>query len=249
MTTEEPICYKYHFEFESGKKLDFEINLDPDTLNVIRKEVENLPAWTERRYYQCPNCTLEGSKHIYCPIAVQVMDLVTAFKDHVSHETVNVCVEAEQRNYSYHGPLQHAVSSLLGIYMTTSGCPVMEKLKPMVRYHLPFASLEETTYRHISMYLTAQFLRSQKGLPTDWKLEQLISTYAEIHTLNAYFCRRIKAEVEKDASLNAVVILSNFTDFIPFNISDGEIGNLATIFRSYLSPTPQTENSQPLKDR
>ncbi|MEI7946470.1 MAG: hypothetical protein WCJ02_07230 [bacterium] len=241
MTTEEPICYKYHFEFESGKKLDFEINLDPDTLNVMRKDVENLPAWTERRYHQCPNCTLEGSKHTYCPIAVQVMDLVTAFKDHVSHETVNVCVETEQRNYSHRGPLQHAVSSLLGIYMTTSGCPVMEKLKPMVRYHLPFASLEETAYRHISMYLTAQFLRAQKGLSADWKLDQLISTYAEIHTLNTHFCKRITSEAAKDTNLNAVVILSNFTDFIPFNVSDGEIGNLATIFRSYLSSNGATE--------
>jgi len=235
MTTENPIYFKYHFEFESGKKLDFEINLDPTTLNIIRKRVENLPAWTERSYHQCPNCTLEMTEHKYCPIAVEVMDLVTAFKDQVSYELVNVLVETERRNFSHRVPLQHAVSSLLGIYMTTSGCPIMEKLKPMVRFHLPFASLEETAYRHISMYLTAQFLRAQKGLSTDWKLEHLLSTYAEIHTLNTYFCKRITSEAAKDANLNAVVILSNFTDFIPFNISDGEIGNLATIFRSYLS--------------
>lgn len=235
MTTENPIYFKYHFEFESGKRLDFEINLDPNTLNIIRKRVENLPAWTERSYHQCPNCTLEKAEHKYCPIAVEVMDLVTAFKDHVSYEMVNVLVETERRNFSHRVPLQHAVSSLLGIYMTTSGCPIMEKLKPMVRFHLPFASLEETAYRHISMYLTAQFLRAQKGLSTDWKLEHLLSTYAEIHTLNAYFCKRITSDAAKDANLNAVVILSNFTDFIPFNVSDGEIGNLATIFRSYLS--------------
>lgn len=236
MTIENPIYFNYHFEFESGKRLDFEIHLDPTTLNIIHKDVEDLPAWTERSYYQCPHCTLDGTKHKYCPIAVEVMDLIRAFKDHVSHEMVNVLVETEQRNYSHRVPLQHAVSSLLGIYMTTSGCPIMERLKPMVRFHLPFASLEETTYRHISMYLTAQFLRTQKGLPADWKLEHLISTYEEIHKLNTYFCKRIMAQVAKDASLNAVVILSNFADFIPYNITDGEIGSLATIFRSYLSP-------------
>lgn len=236
MTAEKPIYFKYHFEFESGKKLDFEINLDPDTLTIIRTGVErNLPAWTERSYHQCPNCSLEGSEHTYCPIAVEVIDLITAFKDHVSHEKVKVAVETEQRIYSQCVPLQHAVSSLLGIYMTTSGCPVMERLKPMVRFHLPFASLEETTYRHISMYLTAQFLRAQKGLSADWKLEHLLSTYDEIHKLNTYFCKRITSEAAKDANLNAVVILNNFADYIPYNITDCEIGNLSTIFRSYLS--------------
>lgn len=236
MTTEKPIYFKYHFEFESGQKLDFEINLDPDTLNIIRTGVErNLPAWTERCYHQCPNCTL-GSERKYCPIAVEIIELISAFKDHVSHETVTVLVETEQRNYSHRGSLQHAVSSLLGIYMTTSGCPVMENLKPMVRFHLPFASLEETTYRHISMYLTAQFLRAQKGLPADWKLEHLLLTYNEIHTLNTYFFKRIKAASEKDASLNAVVILNNFADYIPYNVTDCEIGSLATLFRPYLSP-------------
>ena len=94
MKTEPPIYFKYHFEFESGKRLDFEINLDPDTLNIIHTGVErNLPAWTERSYHQCPNCTLEGSEHTYCPVAVEVIELITAFKDHVSHEKVNVSVE------------------------------------------------------------------------------------------------------------------------------------------------------------
>jgi hypothetical protein len=236
MTTEKPIYFKYHFEFESGKKLAFEITLDPETLDLVQEAPKvDLPAWTERSYHQCPNCTLEGPEHTYCPIAVQSIGLINAFKDHVSFEMVKVCVETEERTYSQQGPLQHAVSSLLGIYMTTSGCPVMERLKPMVRFHLPFATLEETTYRHISMYLTAQFLRAQKGLPADWKLEHLLSIYNEIHTLNTYFFKRIKSEAEKDTNLNAVVILNNFADYIPLNVTDCEIGNLAKIFRSYLS--------------
>ena len=37
--------------------------------------------------------------------------------------------------------------------MALSGCPVLEQLKPMARFHLPFASVEETIYRAASMYL------------------------------------------------------------------------------------------------
>jgi len=237
MKDKEAISFKYHFAFDSGERLDFEIYLDPDTLDIIHDGVNPpLPAWTERSFHQCPCCTLEGPNHTHCPIAVEVVGLIKAFNGHVSHEPVQVVVEAPERTYSHRVPLQYAVSSLLGIYMTTSGCPVMEKLKPMVRFHLPFATLEETTYRHISMYLTAQFLRAQKGLPADWKMEQLLAVYEDVHTLNTYFCKRITAEATKDASLNAVVILSNFADFVPFNITDCEMGTLSTLFRPYLSP-------------
>lgn len=234
MTQAEPMYFKYHIQFESGKKLYFEIHLDPKTLNIIRKQPENLPAWTERSHHQCSNCTLEGDEHKYCPVAVEVVDLITAFKDHVSHEMVDVLVETENRNYSRSISLQRAASSLIGIYMTTSGCPIMDKLKPMVRFHLPFASLEETAYRHISMYLTAQFLRAQKGLPADWELDHLMSAYDEIHTLNRHFCKRILSAESQDASVNAVVILSNFTDFILYKADDQDICGLADIFQSYL---------------
>ena len=60
--------------------------------------------------------------------------------------------------------VQMGVSSLLGVIMTTSGCPIMAQLKPMVRFHLPFASLEETIFRMVSMHLVAQYLRHQDGV-------------------------------------------------------------------------------------
>ena len=55
------------------------------------------------------------------------------------------------------------VFSLIGIYMVTSGCPIMDKLRPMARFHLPFASTEETIYRAISTYLLGQYFLEQKG--------------------------------------------------------------------------------------
>jgi len=38
----------------------------------------------------------------------------------------------------------------------------MDPLKPMVRYHLPFASLDETVYRMVSAVLVAQLIREQR---------------------------------------------------------------------------------------
>lgn len=64
----------------------------------------------------------------------------------------------EERTYSKDTLLQQGLASLLGIVMTTSGCPVLEPLKPMVRFHLPFATLTETVYRMVSMCLVGPSL-------------------------------------------------------------------------------------------
>ncbi len=65
----------------------------------------------------------------------------------------------------------------MGIYMVTSGCPVMGKLKPMVKFHLPFASGEETSYRMVTMYLLAQFFKYKNGKEPDWDLKNLVKIY------------------------------------------------------------------------
>ena len=75
------------------------------------------------------------------------MDIIHSFKDSISYEEVEVFITTKARTYMKRTTLQKGLSSLLGIYMVTSGCPTMEKLKPMVRYHLPFATEEETKYR------------------------------------------------------------------------------------------------------
>ena len=87
-------------------------------------------------------------------------------------------VIVKERGYFKIGTLQEGLSPLLGIIMTTSGCPVMEPLKPMVRYHLPFASLEETVFRMVSMFLMAQFIRSQAGKQPEWQLDGLMKIYS-----------------------------------------------------------------------
>lgn len=114
------------------------------------------PEWTELKNFKCPNCLLVENEYKYCPIAVNIIDLIDFFKTS-SYPEVNVIVDTEIRRYSKHPSLQKGISSLMGIYMVTSGCLIMEKLKPMVRYHLPFATLEETSYRMVSMDLLAQY--------------------------------------------------------------------------------------------
>ncbi len=157
------INFKYKFTSVNGGEKIINTNLDRKTMSLMLPQRETYPEWTELKYFKCLNCSLDGNLQKYCPIALSIIDLVDIFKNAVSYEEVEVQIETEARNYTRRTSLQSGLSSLMGIYMVTSGCPVMEKLKPMVCHHLPFATPEETLYRVTSMYLLAQFFLYKKG--------------------------------------------------------------------------------------
>ena len=106
---------------------------------------------------------------------------------------VDVVVSSEARSYMKRTSLQQGLSALMGIYMVTSGCPVMAKLKPMVRHHLPFATIEETTYRVLSTYLLSQYFIGKRGGEPDWEMKNLLQLYDEIKQVNASVCRRLSS--------------------------------------------------------
>jgi hypothetical protein len=102
--------------------------------------------------------------------------------------------------------------------MVTGGCPVMDPLRPLVRFHLPFASMEETEFRIVSMYLIAQYLRQKAGKTPDWSLEGLQVIYDKVQDVNRCFAGRLRAATTKDASVNAIIILDCFAKGVPFAV-------------------------------
>jgi hypothetical protein len=126
----------------------------------------------------------------------------------------------------------------MGIYMTTSGCPVMARFRPMVRFHLPFATMEETRYRVLSMYLLAQYLRKRRGAPPDWDAKGILEIYEAIRTVNQDFSKRLRATQIEDATLNAIVRLDAFADIIAFTVDQHMLETLEPLFQAYL-PEPK----------
>jgi glutaredoxin len=227
------ITFHYTFRFRDGKAKEFPVTLDKSTLNVIRSLNDSYPEWTALGYVQCPHCSLDKSKHNYCPIAVNLCDLVQYFRNSKSYEEVDVVIETEERTYIKHTTMQKGLSSLFGIYMVTSGCPVMEKLKPMVRYHLPFATEEETKYRVLSMYLLAQYFLHKRGKHPDWELKNLIDIYEGIHIINKNISKRLSGINVEDASVNALVILDTFADSIAFSLTEDMLDEIKILFNAY----------------
>jgi len=231
----ETLNFIYIFRLAEGGVKKFDITLDARTLNYIPPSIKHeAPEWAKLSYYKCSNCNLDEAKHDVCPIAYNIAEVVSEFKDFSSYENAYVLVMTKPRDMSKNTTMQEGISSLLGIYMVTSGCPIMEKLKPMVRYHMPFSTLEESVFRIVSMYLLMQYYLKSKGKKPDWELKKLGDIYENIRIVNAGMAERLKNAAQKDASITAVTNLDNFASLVPIMI-DETLANIEESFSSYLT--------------
>lgn len=231
---DKPLSFHYIFKFIDGTSRGFEVSLDPRTLNRIGPEAQTYPEWTALAFSRCENCPLDARQHEFCPIAVAVSGIVDAFKDHLSYENAYVLVMTAQRDISKNTTVEEGLSSLLGIYMVTSGCPVMEKLKPLVRYHLPFATLHETVVRVTSMYLLIQYFLKRRGKKPDWELKKLEAIYEGVMKVNAGMSLRFKNAAKSDANMTAISTLNKLASLVPFVITD-TMDEIEESLSSYLS--------------
>ena len=227
------LTYLYKFKFQDGTEKNFEVVLDETTLELLRSDPVPKPEWTKLKYSQCENCPLPDSVQ-HCPVAVSLAGLVESFSDAVSYEAAEVTVETHQRTYFRKTTLQKGLSAIIGIYMSTSNCPICDKLRPMTRFHLPFANSIETFFRSVSSYLTAQFLIMRQGKTPDWELKGLQEIYKQVNTVNKGMTGRLHRATERDANINAVVILHSFGDGITYFIESG-LSDIEPMFQSFLN--------------
>jgi hypothetical protein len=225
---------EYEFKLRGGEKKRFSVRLEKPSLRFVAAYTATVRHWTRLEHCQCPNCPLKPEERLDCPIAVNLVDIIESFQDCVSIEEVDITVRSELREYHKHCAVQDGISSLMGIYMVTSGCPIMDKLRPMVFTHLPFASLEETLYRAFSTYLLAQYFREQEEQEPDWKLEHFARFYKDIATVNQSFTRRLLSINPRDASLNALVGLDCFATAAAFSAVEDNLKEFQSLFRAHL---------------
>ncbi|MCJ8500514.1 DUF6901 family protein [Desulfatitalea alkaliphila] len=231
MIKRSPFEYHYQFQFLNGQIKDYHITLDPDTLSMvpIASATGKTTEWVRLHFKQCRHCPLQDEGHANCPIAVNLMELVEAFKDLFSyHDCMVVCHTAE-RTYSKQTSIMEGLSAIFGIIMATSDCPVMEFLKPMARFHLPFATIEETTVRTASMYLLAQYFKSRNQSEMRCDFKALEEHYSRVQVVNEGLLERIHGVTREDADINAIVTLHSLSQFLSMEI-DYSLSGLAYIF-------------------
>jgi hypothetical protein len=209
----------YEFMFDDKTTKSYTIALDGKTLALMPAKTDKPAEWTKLGNHQCSHCPLKPAEHPHCPIALNMSHLVTDFADKISYSEAVVKVSTAERIYIKKVSLQDGIFSIFGLVMATSGCPYMEFLKPMARFHLPFSTSEETIVRSVSMYLMRQFFVAKRGGDPDWTLQKLDGLYKDIQKVNQGILSRIRGLAKGDADANAITVLHSFSTLLSMAIS------------------------------
>ncbi|MFC1492783.1 DUF6901 family protein [candidate division KSB1 bacterium] len=224
---------RYIFTLKNEKKV-FPVKIDKESFRIILPERDIIPEWADLEFSICKNCPLDKNTDPYCPAALSIIDVIEYFRDSVSWTEADISVETDNRSVFKHTSLQLGISSLIGIHVATSGCPVFGKLKPIALFHSPFASAKKVVFRTLSTYLLAQYYRKRKGKTPDWDLENLEKFYSEVHSVDKDFYIRLKKTGIIDASTNALNILDTYTNFVLFEIKNQALKDFEKLMSEYI---------------
>ena len=210
------ITFTYRFQFGHGDPVECDVEIDGETLTLVVPSDQPTPDWTRLDNSRCEGCSLDPDETPFCPVAVNLNQAAMRFRAEASVRKVKVTVTTHERTYVKETSLNAALYSLFGLIMSTTDCPLLEFLKPMARFHLPFASIDETVMRTTSMYLLGQYFAAKNGKTPDFALEKLDEHYRKVSELNHAFSKRLSRITSGDAEHNAINVLNNFACMTAF---------------------------------
>jgi hypothetical protein len=235
--------FRYSFKLADGSEENFDCIVNAETLRLVIDAPQPPPSWINLEYQQCPNCPLDRHATVHCPLAVNIAPVVERFSRVLSYENVHVKAIENNRITSQETSAQMGISSLIGLLIATSGCPFTDFLKPMVRFHLPFATEEETLWRATSTYLLSKYYLKSKGYNPEIELKGLSEIYENIGLVNVAIINRLQAATEKDSTLNALVVLDVFATNLSLDVEEFWTEN-ENIFMPFLKSCIEKEENK-----
>jgi hypothetical protein len=233
MSDSQRIRYRFDLPDASTKTLDF--TFDSATFRMTNPPPLQPPFWTALGFNKCSNCPLNETESPHCPAALQMTLALEPLKALVSFDTVGVTVTQAERTVHVETTAQQAMSSVLGLIMATAGCPWTDHLRPMARFHLPFASDMETVYRSICMFLLAREMGAEENSRGFDALEHL---YKNLHEVNRDMSRRLGAASRTDPARNAMALLDSYTTLLPAAL-ESSLEDLKPLFDAWhMKKTP-----------
>ena len=230
----DPIFVEYRFQLEDMQEDVYYFEIDAQNLQVVGTPQKDLPDWTGLQYQQCPNCPLDSRQVTVCPAARNMVGLVNRFDQLLSYDEARVLVRTAERTVFSVTTVQRGVCSLMGLLMAASDCPLTAFFKPMARFHLPFASTEETIWRATTTYVLSQYFLCKEGRTPDLVFKGLSKLYNEIQTVNYAFAKRLRSACRQDSMVNAIILLDMFARSMPSAI-DESLEELHHLFSPLLS--------------
>lgn len=219
----------YLFKFSENESFQYNVEIDELTLQHVVPSRADKPKWSSLDFHSCDHCPLKKEKESHCPIAVSLNDLVQSFGEVKSYQKVSVVVQTRERTYFKDTDVQTGLYSIFGLIMASSACPSMKFLRPLVKFHLPFATTEETLFRIVSMYFLKSYFSKNKHTDFDSILKELKERYQLLGEVNKGLLERITQIVNGDADKNAIVGLDLFVKMFTAEYED-RLDSLAYLF-------------------
>jgi hypothetical protein len=224
---------RYEFTLATGDCETFDLLFNAETIELMNAWPVDKPFWTRLEFQQCDHCPYTAATHSHCPVALNLVPAIASFDHLMSFEEITIRVIGEHRNVVQRTSAQEGISSLMGLLIAGSSCPLTHFFKPMARFHLPFAKRDETMWRAAATFLLAQYF-SRTGLTeSDLALAGLAEIYNDVARLNDALVQRLRAATARDSAVNALVHLDVFAKFLAPPMED-TLTQLESIFEPYL---------------
>lgn len=204
----------YLFHIEDKEDVVFEVLIDSTSMTHSIPQDFKEPEWSSS--FKCSFMT--DDKKNCCSLCKCIAYVTNEFKDIKVDTPATISVRTENRNYTIKQNIKTGLFSILGLYMSTSNCPHFAFLKPMAKFHLPFASDIETVFRSIGTYLLGEYFRFKDGIVPDWDLQALSTLYEQVSKIDLEIAEHLK-KISPD-SIEPIMILNSFADLFTKDIKE-----------------------------
>jgi hypothetical protein len=101
--------------------------------------------------------------------------------------------------------------------------------KPLARFHLPFATVDESIFRIVAVYMLRQYYRKDASKDDQFLLNDIKKHYSLVKQVNRGILKRILSISDLDADKNAIVTLSSLGQILEMEI-DANLESLQHLF-------------------
>ncbi len=208
----------YSFELDDGKVLKHDVDINRAKKQNLATEKDSVPEWVLLKHCKCTNCPLKENDSPVCPAAYDIQGVVQDFRSQPAHQKVLVNVVTPERSYSKRTGIEESLRSLMGLIFATSQCPILSKLKPMAKHHMPFASNNEFILRSVSGYLLQQYFQYKAGSSPDWDLKGLVKHNQDLQLVNQALWQRIHYTCQNDSNLRVLLSFFSMSSSVSFSL-------------------------------
>jgi hypothetical protein len=210
----------YRFYAADIEKIEVRLDFDAITLQLLPVDGQPTPSWARLDHHPCPHCPLSADS-VFCPSALGIARFIGAFDSRFSYQKAVVEVETPLRVVLSKSRFQAGMASLFGLVCATSGCPATQFLRPLARFHQPWADEQEALFRVFSAHLLSIHMKNVANASADRQsLDEVRAHYAALSRVLANLGERLRPVVKRYAPLNAAILLDSLALIAPLNIEE-----------------------------